>query len=191
MPRPPRVNVPGGTYHVTARGNRGHPVFADDRDGVAFFALFGGVVARLTWRCHAFCLMPNHYHAVIETQEANLSAGMQYLNSRYAEWFNRRHRLKGHLFQGRFHSVLVESTRHLLELSRYISLNPVRAGLCVNPAHWRWSSYRAVAGLGPAPPFLAAGIVLEHFGRPPSKARLAFRRFVCDGLPTARRRTAT
>src|SRR5918992_1498030 len=121
---------------------------------------------------------------VIETKEATLSAGMQSLNSRYAEWFNRRHRLKGHLFQGRFHSVLVESTWHLLELSRYISLNPVRAGLCVNPAHWRWSSYRAVAGLGPAPPFLAAGIVLEHFGCPPSKARLAFRRFVCDGLPT-------
>jgi putative transposase len=126
--------------------------------------------------------MPNHYHAVIETPEENLSAGMQYVNSRYAEWFNRRFGVDGHLFQGRFYSVLVEGDAHLLELSRYLPLNPVRAGLCSRPIEWRWSSYRAVAGFASPPTFLDVERVLGLFARTPVRARGMFQKFVHDPL---------
>jgi putative transposase len=181
MPRRPRLNFPGGIHHVTARGNRRQAVFADARDYATFLALLGEVVARFTWHCHAYCLMGNHYHLVIQTPEANLSRGMQLLNSSYAQWFNRRHELDGHVFQGRFHAVVVESDWHLLELSRYLALNPVRGGLAAEPAGWPWSSYSALLrGSGPA--FLKVSRVLEHFGADPERARRAFHTFIAAGL---------
>jgi putative transposase len=180
MPRPHRLNVPGGIYHVTSRGNRRQLIFLDDRDHRTFLQLLGGVCDRLGWRCQGYCLMPNHYHAVIETPQPNLSSGMQELNSRYAEGFNRRHGLDGHVFQGRFHSRFVTSQWHLLELSRYLSLNPVRAGVCTHPADWPWSSFPALSGRVRVPPFLAAGVVLDHFGRDRGAACEAFHRFVLD-----------
>jgi REP element-mobilizing transposase RayT len=180
MPRSPRIIVPNGLYHVTARGNRRQAVFIDDRDRNTFLLLLERVSAALRWHCYGFCLMPNHYHLVVETPNADLSAGLQRLNSRYAEAFNRRHEVGGHLFQGRFHAVAVESDWHLLELSRYLALNPVRAGLCRTPADWRWSSYRAVLALAGAPSFLAVDRVLRHFGRDSARARRAFHAFVAD-----------
>jgi hypothetical protein len=125
--------------------------------------------------------MPNHYHVVFETPEANLSAGMHRLNSTYAHWFNHRHGVEGHLFQRRFHAVLVESDWHLLELSRYVVLNPVRAGLCVRASDWPWSSYAAVLGRRPAPPFLSPERLLGYFGRDRKSALRAFEIFVREG----------
>ena len=122
--------------------------------------------------------MPNHYHLLVETPEADLSAGMQEINSLHAMWFNWRYSLDGHLFQGRFKSVLVESEAHLLELARYVVLNPVRASLCESPSEWVWSSYRATVGVDPKPDLLAPDRILESFGGSPETARLRFPAFV-------------
>jgi REP element-mobilizing transposase RayT len=180
MPRPPRVQLPGGVYHVISRGNRQQTIFYDDRDYARFLDVLGAVVLRLGWKCHAYCLMPNHFHLVIETPEPNISAGMQRLNSTYAQWFNRRYGYTGHLFQGRFYGQLVESTYQLLELARYVVLNPVRAGLCSDAHGWSWSSYRALVGEGARAGFLTAGWLLGQFGRDPRRARDTFRQFVLD-----------
>jgi putative transposase len=185
MPRPHRVQVPGGLYHLTSRGNRRQRIFLDDHDRHRFLDLAGSVAGRRGWLCAAYCLMPNHYHLLLETPEADLSAGMQEINSRHAMWFNWRYELDGHLFQGRFKSVLVESETHLLELSRYIVLNPVRAGLCESAAQWIWSSYRATLGVDPKPDLLTSDRILEHFGPAPDTARLHYATFVqeANGAP--------
>jgi putative transposase len=145
MARPLRTQVAGGTYHVTARGNRRQPIFHDESDRQLFLALFKRVAERRAWHTLAYCLMTNHFHLVIETPVANLSLGMHRLNFTYAQYFNARHSVDGHLFDGRFHSVLVESESQLLELLRYVAFNPVRAGLCARPSEWRWSSFHGVA----------------------------------------------
>ncbi len=186
MPRPPRLQVAAGIYHVTSRGNRKQPIFADDRDREQFLKILGIVVAKRRWVCHAYCLMPNHFHLVLETPEPNLSDGMRQLNGTYAQWFNRKFGLKGHLFEGRFFAVLVESDWHLLELSRYVVLNPVRAKLAHDAEGWRWSSYRAAVSAVPPPAFLTTSWVLERFGERPEKARAAFRRFVQEAPKQAR-----
>jgi putative transposase len=180
MGRPLRLQLAGAIYHVTARGNRRQEIFLDDEDRERFLNVLAAVVERHAWRCHAYCLMPNHYHAVIETKYADLSAGMHRLNSGYAKWFNQRHEVDGHLFQNRFHAVLLESTVHLLELVRYVSLNPVRAGLCDDPGGWAWSSYRPMAGIDPARSFLTVDWFLRYFGKEPARARGRFIEFVRD-----------
>jgi REP element-mobilizing transposase RayT len=182
MPRAPRPLVPAGLYHVTARGNRRQRIFLDDNDCERFVDLLGAATARSGWRCLLYCLMPNHFHAAFETPEPNLSRGMQWLLSRYAERFNRRHGLGGHLFQGRFHSALLERTLHLLELTRYVALNPVRVGLCGDPAEWRWSSYRGLVGLDRSPEFLAADALLALFAEDGTAARRRYAGFVRDGI---------
>lgn len=182
MARPARIAPPGGIFHVTARGNRRQEIFFDDRDRRRFLSVLDGVVSRHAWRCHAYCLMPNHYHLMIETSVPDLSAGMHRINGAYAHWFNRKHGFDGHLFQGRFHSVLLNSTWHLLELSRYIVLNPVRADLCREPAEWRWSSYRATLALASTPAFLTVDWVLSQFGADPESARASFRGFVGEAI---------
>src|SRR4051812_36887072 len=165
MPRAPRVHVAGGVYHVISRGNRRQTIFHDDTDYAYFIELLETVVRRCCWRCHGYCLMPNHFHLLIETREPNVSERMQRLNSRYAQWFNRRYGYSGHLFQGRFYGRLVESAYHLLELARYVVANPVRAGLCSHAGEWRWSSYRAVVGEVKRATFLTVGWLLGQFGR--------------------------
>jgi putative transposase len=182
MPRPSRINVADGTYHVTSRGNRGGEIYLDDRDRHWFLLLLDAVAVRLGWRCHAYCLMTNHYHLVVETPRANLSERMHRLNGRYARWFNFCHELEGHLFQERFHAVLVQSDAHLLELSRYLSLNPVRAGLCPAPSAWAWSSHAAMLGQVTPPAALAVDRVLGFFGPDRARARRAYSRFVGDGV---------
>jgi hypothetical protein len=124
--------------------------------------------------------MPNHYHLVVETPNADLSLGMQHLNGAYAKAFNDQHGLDGHLFQGRFHAVVVESTWHLLELTRYLAVNPVTGGLCAHPADWPWGSYAAVIGGAPSSSFLAVEDLLRCFGPDPARARQALRAFVGD-----------
>jgi REP element-mobilizing transposase RayT len=146
-----------------------------------FLDLFRRVAERYSWRCLGYCLMPNHYHLLVVISTPSLSVGIQQLNGRYAQMFNQHHETSGHLFQGRFHAVLLERQSHLLELSRYLVLNPVRGGLCRSPGEWRWSSYRATVGVESRPSFLDVREILAHFGRDQATAVRAFRRFVDDG----------
>jgi REP element-mobilizing transposase RayT len=155
MARPLRLQFPGAIYHVTARGNDRRPIFEDDDDCARFLILLASVVARYRVRCHAYCLMENHYHLLLETPEANLSLAMRQLNGVYTQGFNRRRERCGHLLQGRFGAQLVDGDTYLLEVCRYIVLNPVRAGLVAHPRQWRWSSFRATAGEAPPPGFLS------------------------------------
>ena len=178
MGRAPRLQIAGGFLHITTRGNRGQPIFAHALDPALFAHLLTRNVRRLSWRCHSFCLMPNHYHLVVETPEPNLSLGMQRLNGVYAKWFNHAHGFEGHLFERRFRSIAVEREAHMLELARYLALNPVRAGLCRHPAEWVWSSYGAMTGAAPVPEFLTCDWLLSLFGSDPKRARASFAAFV-------------
>jgi putative transposase len=143
------------------------------------------VVELFGWRCHTYCLMPNHYHLLLETPEPNLSAGMQRLNSNFAQWFNAEHGFSGHVFERRFFSRVVESTYDLFELSRYVVLNPVRAGLCEAPGNWEWSSYRALVGDARPASFLTTERLLSQFAHETHRAREIFRTFVDDARPRA------
>jgi putative transposase len=178
VPRRPRISVPNGVYHVTSRGNRRQPVFVDNRDAETFLGMLATLSTRNRWRFHGYCLLPNHYHLVVETPDADLSSGMQRLNGEYAQFFNFFHGLDGHVFQGRFHAVLIESDPHLAELSRYLALNPVRAGLAATARAWRWSSYPAIAEGRSSPTFVDVQGILGLFGRDPERARKSFIRFV-------------
>jgi len=177
MARPLRIEFPGALYHVTSRGNARGLIFLDDVDRKEFLWRLGGVVREHRWLCHAYCLMTNHFHLLVETPEANLSRGMRRLNGGYSQHFNRRHERVGHLLQGRFNGILVEHDSHLLELARYVVLNPVRAGMAVAPEDYRWSSLRVTLGLAPTPPWLATGALLGRFG---SRAR--YLEFVREGV---------
>jgi len=181
MARPLRLEYPGAVWHVTSRGNEKKSVFHDEGDRKAFLPLLARSVDRFGWRIHAFVLMTNHYHLLLETPEPTLSAGMRELNGIYTQRFNRRHERVGHLFQGRFKGILVEKESHLLELTRYVVLNPVRAGIAEHPADWRWSSYRATAGLEGPPTWLVVDWTLAQFGQDPTTARCLYRRFVLAG----------
>lgn len=176
MARPLRLAFPGGLYHVMSRGNAKQAIYRDDADRVRFLNALGAVVDETNLLCHAYCLMDNHYHLLLETPDGNISMAMRQLNGRYAQGFNRRHERVGHLFQGRFMSKLVEKDGYLLTVVRYISLNPVRASLVQNPEDWTWSSYRAHCGLTEVPRFLAVDSVLSQFAT--RDRRLAQDRFV-------------
>ena len=140
MARPLRIEFAGALYHVTARGNAQAAIYADDTDRQQFLSLLQNTVDRLDWYCHAYCLMGNHYHFVLHTREANLSRLMRHINGVYTQAFNRRHGKVGHLFQGRFKAILVDRDAYLLEVCRYVELNPVRADMVAEPAAWPWSS---------------------------------------------------
>lgn len=185
MARPLRLEYPGAVYHVTTRGNARQPIFTDDEDREIFLALLGAVVKRYNWLCHAYCLMGNHYHLLLETLDANLSLGMRQLNGMYTQRFNRRHDRTGHVFQGRFKAVLVEKEAYLLELCRYVVLNPVRAGVAESPADWPWSSYRATAGVEPAPEFLQVDWVRGLLGARRATALRHYQSFVQEGMQAA------
>ena len=137
MARPIRIEYGGALYHVTSRGDRREAIYEDDPDREHFLEVLGDTVRRFNWQCHAYCLMTNHYHAVIGTPDGNLSKGMRQLNGVYTQWSNRRHRRSGHLFQGRFKAILVDADKYLLDLTRYVVLNPVRAGMVRRPRDWK------------------------------------------------------
>jgi REP element-mobilizing transposase RayT len=164
MARPLRIEYPGALYHVTSRGNAREPIFIEDADRHVFLDRLGEVVESYLWLCHAYCLMTNHYHLLVETPEANLSRGMRRLNGRYSQGFNRRHERVGHLLQGRFTGVLVERESHLLELARYVVLNPLRTRMVAAAEDYRWPSLRATVGLSPVPSWLTPGGLLARFG---------------------------
>jgi len=163
MARPLRLEYPGALWHVTNRGVEQRSIYVDDADRVRFLHLIEETTAEYGWRLLAYVLMSNHYHLLFRTPETNLSRGMKDLDGDYASSFNTRHRRVGHLFQGRFKSHLVDSETYLAEVARYIVLNPVRAHIVEMPGEWRWSSYRATAGLATVPKWLDPGPILDLF----------------------------
>jgi putative transposase len=183
MSRPLRLQLPGGVYHVTARGNDRRPIFEDDDDCARFLIVLASTVARYRVLCHAYCFMGNHYHLLVQTPEANLSIAMRHLNGVYTQRFNRRHERCGHVLQGRFGAQLVDGDAYLREVSRYIVLNPVRAGLVGHPAEWRWSSFRATVGQEAVPGFLTVAWVLALGGsRTTRDAVTRYTKFVESGI---------
>jgi REP-associated tyrosine transposase len=128
-----------------------------------YLAMLREVIRRYEWHCLAYCLMSNHVHLLVETPHANLGRGMQHFHGRYAQRLNQRHRLTGHVFEGRFGSVRVEGDGQLWVTARYLALNPVDAGICARPENYEWSSYGAVIR-GEAPPFLSSELLLSYFG---------------------------
>jgi putative transposase len=181
MARQLRNEFPGAVYHVTSRGNARGRLFYEQRDEGVYLRTLARVVEDSRWLCHAYCLMPNHVHLVLETPKPNLALGMRRLNSTYAQAFNQRRGRVGHVFQGRYKAVLVERETHLLEVCRYVVLNPVRAGLCATAADWPTSSYRATAGHSDPPRFLSVAWILGQFGANTVEARERYRAFVADG----------
>jgi putative transposase len=182
MARPLRIEYDGALYHVTSRGNERKAIFKHDRDRKLFLDTLAQVNKRFNWVCHAYCLMDNHYHLVIETPDGNLSKGMRHLNGMYTQAYNKRYGRVGHLFQGRFKGILVQKDSHLLEVCRYVVLNPVRAKSSSHPRLYKWSSYQATSGMAQAHPCLTADEILGHFGQRRAPAQQNYRDFVLDGI---------
>jgi putative transposase len=182
MTRPLRIEYPGAVYHITSRGNDKNSIFKEDQDREDFLNILGHVTKRYNWICHAYCLMTNHYHLLIETPDGNLSIGMRQLNGMYTQMFNRRNNRTGHLFQGRFKGILIQKDSHLLEVCRYVVLNPVRAGMVERPEQWRWSSYQATAGKERPSPCLTTDWILGQFSDERSSAEKKYRQFVSEGV---------
>jgi REP element-mobilizing transposase RayT len=182
MARPLRIELSGGLYHVTARGDRQEDIYLGDDDRRQWLAILAHVCQRFNWVCHAWCQMSNHYHLVVETPDANLSAGMRQLNGVYTQWFNRTHQRVGHVYQGRFKGIMVEKDSYLLELARYVVLNPVRAGMVKDTVRWPWSSYHEMIGKRDAPEWLQTDWVLAQFGAQRQRAITKYMEFVREGI---------
>lgn len=182
MARPLRIEFAGALYHVTSRGDRREPIFEEDEDHQVFLKILKEVVKRFNWICHAYCLMTNRYHLVVETPEGNLSKGMRHLNGMYTQASNRRYGRIGHLFQGRFKGILVDKDSYLLELTRYVVLNPVRAKMVKRPGEYAWSSYLAMVGEVSVPDWLATDGLLVQFGKRRAEARRRYTQFVAEGI---------
>lgn len=181
MARPLRIEFAGALYHITSRGNQREAIYRSDNDRETWLDVFAEVCRRFNWVCHAYCLMDNHYHLLVETPEGNLSLGMRQLNGVYTQRFNRCHGRVGHVFQGRYKAILVDKDSYLLELARYIVLNPVRASMVRVAKDWRWSSYRATAGGVTAPPWLQTNWILSAFASRRKLACERYRQFVSEG----------
>ena len=180
MARKPRVHYPGALYHVTLRGNAGQAIFFDSRDRTRFYLLLQEGIERFRHRIHAFCLMTNHVHLAIQVGDIPLCRIIQNLSFRYTKWINWRQNRSGHLFQGRYKAVLVDADVYLLELTRYIHLNPVRAGIVKEPEDYPWSGHRSYLGREEIP-WLTTDWVLSQFSKRESSARRTYGRFIEDG----------
>jgi len=182
MPRKPRLHYPGAVYHVILRGNSGQDVFFDAGDRKRFFLLLQESVVRFGYRIHAFCLMTTHTHLAIQVGDIALSRIMQNIGFRYTQFINRKYRRTGHLFQGRYKALLIDADSYLLELIRYIHLNPVRAGMVRSPDEYPWSSHSSYCGGSPCPPWLTMDWALAQFARTSEAAIKRYRAFIEDGL---------
>ena len=171
--RPKRIHYEGAIYHVTSRGNERRKIVLDDADRGMFLSVLAENVEQHQVVCHAWVLMDNHYHLLLETPAANLSMAMKHVNGIYTQKFNKKHHRVGHLFQGRYKSIVVEKDSYLKELCRYVVLNPVRAGMVKHPKEWKWSSYRGTAGLSKPDKWLETDWILGQFGKNKQQAKRA------------------
>ncbi|UQV44294.1 transposase [Janthinobacterium lividum] len=185
MTRPLRLEFAGALYHVTSRGDRRGTIYRDDTDRIAWQGVLALVCERYHFVVHSFCQMSNHYHLLVETVEANLSQGMRQLNGVYTQHFNRRHNLVGHVLQGRYKAILVQKENYLLELARYIVLNPVRAYMVTSPDEWHWSSHHYFLDDAAPPCWLACDWLLSQFGDTRDEAIANYSRFVAAGMREA------
>jgi len=177
-----RIEFPGAVYHVTSRGNARQPIFFDEEDMKLFLSKLAASVERYELVIHAYCLMTNHYHLLLETQKPNLSLAMQRVNGDYTQAFNRKYGRVGHLFQGRYKAVLIQKETHLLEVCRYVVLNPMRARMVKSVGEWKWSSFPATAGMDKKPTFLFIDWILRRFHKEEAEAMSRYIKFVNQGL---------
>ena len=180
MARPLRIEYPSAFYHVTSRGNEQKDIYKSRKDREKFLSYLESATERYGAIIHAYCLMNNHYHLLLETPAGNLSQIMRHINGAYTTYFNVKRKRAGHLFQGRYKAILIEADSYALELSRYIHLNPLRAGSIEKPEDYEWSSYRFYIGLAKAPSWLKTGFVLDVFGG--KDAEIKYREFVNEGM---------
>ena len=180
MARPLRIEFAGALYHVTSRGDGREDIYLDTEDRELYLTVLGEVCDLFNWSVHSWCQMTNHYHLLVETPDANLSKGMRYLNGVYTQRFNRKHSRVGHVFQGRYKAILVEKDSYLLELARYIVLNPVRAGMVGSAEQWEWSSYQITARLASSPDWFDREWILGCFGKNEKQAIKSYMQFVAD-----------
>jgi REP-associated tyrosine transposase len=178
MARPLRIEYPGAFYHVMHRGNAGSDIYKSDRDREKFLEYVSNAVMRYEIKIHSYCLMTNHYHFLIETPHPNLSQAIKWINVGYVAYFNRKRRRSGHLFQGRFKAVVIDADEYLKHLSRYIHLNPVRAGMVKLCKDYPWSSYSVFAGYTKDHEWLETRWLLSLFGTKQKKATERYRDFV-------------
>lgn len=181
MARPLRIEFAGALYHITSRGNERKAIYFDDADFEKFLSILGKVCERYNWMVYAYCLMGNHYHLLLETPEANLSMGMRQLNGTFTQAINRKYQRVGHLFQGRFKAILVDKDAYLLELSRYVVLNPVRANMVQSLDDWPWSSWHVMTGKAAPPDWLYTDALLAMFAKQATVARKKYVKFVFQG----------
>ena len=184
MARQIRIEYPGAIYHITSRGNAQQSIFDTKADRYHFLSILEQACKRYQWSVFAYCLMDNHYHLLIETRENTLSKGMRHLNGVYTQWYNntRKEKRYGHLFQGRFKAILVDKDGYLLELCRYVVLNPVRAKMVKQSIEYPWSSYRATVGYYQTGEWLDVEWTLSQFGRQKRRAIEKYSDFVEEGL---------
>ncbi len=181
MGRPLRIEYPGAFYHVTSRGNEQKDIFKSESDREKFLTYLKSAAERYGAVFHAYCLMSNHYHLMIETPEGNLSRIMKHINNSYTNYFNVKRKRAGHLLQGRYKAILIEVDAYAAELSRYIHLNPVRAKMVSSPEEYRWSSYRFYSE-GAAPSWLSTGFVLGYFGTEPEEQSRSYRTYIMEAI---------
>jgi len=181
VPRRKRIEIAGAYYHVTTRGNNKQPIYLDDRQRRFHLWLIDRTARKHGWQLYAYCLMANHFHLVLRLSDGGLARGMCELNGTFSRVANLHSRRQDHLFGKRYWAGMLETDAHLPECCRYVVLNPCRAGVCTDPAVYRWSSFRASAGLENPPPSLAVGELWGLFSRRPDAARDAYRQFVRAG----------
>ncbi len=182
MARPLRIEYPGAYYHITSRGNERKNIFRTKKDRDKFLSYLKSAYLRYGAVIHAFCLMNNHYHIYLETPKGNLSQIMLHINGAYTNYFNIRHKRRGHLFQGRYKAILVEADEYSGELSRYIHLNPVRASMVDMPEKFNWSSYQYYIGKKKRPEWLTIDFILRYFDSVVVQARRKYQEFVTAGI---------
>lgn len=175
MARKPRIWYPGATYHITARGNRRDPIFHDHQDYQRYINLIKLCMEEIPFSIHAYCLMPNHIHLLLETEDKPPGTIIKFIHTRYAIYFNKRYELTGHVFQGRFHANLVKTDDYFLIASKYIHLNPVEAKIVYKPEHYFWSSFSNYLGIIEKDPILKTKRTLSLF---PEPHRLAYQTYV-------------
>lgn len=185
MSRPLRLEFAGALYHITSRGNGRKAIYLEESDFALFLELLNDVCEQYNWVIHAYCLMSNHYHLLLETPDGNLSKGMRQLNGVFTQSMNRKHHRVGHLFQGRYKAILVDKDAYLLELCRYIVLNPVRARMVDTPDEWLWSSWHNMIGKNESPSWLATDALLNLFAKKRTEAIAEYIHFVEQGVNKA------